>query len=355
MVLRIVALAVALVGGTIASTSYAQNTQQASPRIVWGMKTREHVDLWLHGYAMLQKDTTLIPYFRRGYKEEMTVKKNQANVFTQLDVNSENLADKLNSNRNLINGQFLALYFSNLDEMKNAINIFLAADGSPYKASQQNASTVALVANYFPAREDREWLRLFSQSVFDEDAKFYANYWKQTQNERYGVVTVADSLWNLYRPRLQRFMNYTQQANGSIYLSLPLDGEGRSLNGGKTSSVITTNYPNNEDNAIEVIYTIVHELSGSIAASAVDENTTPNEKRNGVADRLQSMAAVRAGAVVLQRLIPELAEGYARFYLKSANKPVGANPLASLETTFPLRPEMGETLNRQLDIVLGGV
>ena len=36
----------------------------------WPMKTREHVDLWLHGFAMLQDDTTHPPQFRRGYQNE---------------------------------------------------------------------------------------------------------------------------------------------------------------------------------------------------------------------------------------------------------------------------------------------
>ena len=33
----------------------------------WQLDTREHVDLWLHGFAMLQDDQSLVPYFRLGY------------------------------------------------------------------------------------------------------------------------------------------------------------------------------------------------------------------------------------------------------------------------------------------------
>src|SRR6476661_178671 len=45
------------------------------PGQVWPMKVREHVDLWLHGFAMLQEDTTFVPFFKRGYGTEMTVLK----------------------------------------------------------------------------------------------------------------------------------------------------------------------------------------------------------------------------------------------------------------------------------------
>ena len=49
-----------------------------APGESWPIKTREHVDLWLHGFAMLSVDTTKVPYFRRGYRDELTVQKNGA-------------------------------------------------------------------------------------------------------------------------------------------------------------------------------------------------------------------------------------------------------------------------------------
>ena len=42
-----------------------------SPDAVWPTSTREHVDLWLHGYALLTSDTARIPFFRRGYRQQM--------------------------------------------------------------------------------------------------------------------------------------------------------------------------------------------------------------------------------------------------------------------------------------------
>src|SRR5215218_9821283 len=71
-------------GGTVTDGGPATDQNTGSPGVVWPVKTREHVDLWLHGFAMLQEDTTFVPFFRRGYSTEMTVLKNRANVVTQL-------------------------------------------------------------------------------------------------------------------------------------------------------------------------------------------------------------------------------------------------------------------------------
>jgi DNA replication protein DnaC len=47
----------------------------------------------------------------------------------------------------------------------------------------------------------------------------------------------------------------------------------------------------------------------------VNDNTTPNDKRTGVAQRLQSAAAVRTGYLLLQRAAPDLADGLRRLKL----------------------------------------
>src|SRR4051812_8458350 len=83
----------ASVGGGPGGTATNGGVDQTSgaPNVIWPVKTREHVDLWLHGFAMLQEDTTFVPFFKRGYSTNMIVLKNRANVVTQLDANRDNL------------------------------------------------------------------------------------------------------------------------------------------------------------------------------------------------------------------------------------------------------------------------
>ena len=354
------ASACASVGGDTNKTT-TNNTnptpKQTSPAIIWPIKTREHVDLWLHGFAMLQEDTTFVPFFERGYSTNMIVLKNKANVVSQLDANRDKLRARLALNPQLVNAQFVPLSFATWGELTQTVDLFVRANGDPRAASsQQQAGAIAFLAAYFQTGADRDWLRLFVQSLDDESSRFYHSYWLQQQRERSNVLDLVDTLWQrTYRPRMQRFLNNTQQAQGSILLSLPLDGEGRSLTNGKQSNTITVTFPDRPNDAVEAIYVIAHEAVNGIASTAVNDNITPEQRRTGLGERYQSAAAVRGGALLIQRTSPEILDGYMRYYLKSVNRPAGSNVQTAFTATFTLTDTIRDALVRQLDVVLGGI
>jgi hypothetical protein len=344
-------------GGAGSTSGSASDQNVSDANVPWPIKTREHVDLWLHGFAMLQEDTTFVPFFERGYSTNMTVLKNRANVVTQLDANHDKLRARLTLNPQLINAQFVPLSFSSWEELNQAVDAFVRANGDPRAASsQQQANAIAFLAAYFQTGPDREWLRLFVQSLNDERTKFYHSYWIEQQRERSNVLEVVDTLWQrTYRPKMQRFLNNTQQASGDILLSLPLDGEGRSQSNGKQANILTVTFPDRPSDAVEAIYVIAHEAVAGIANVAVSDNITPEQRRSGVGDRYTSSAAVRGAALLLQRVAPELADGYMRYYLKSVNRPVTSSVQTTFNAAFSLPDTIRDALTRQLDIVLGGI
>jgi hypothetical protein len=341
--------------GTSPSTTVGPNPANSGE--AWAIKTREHVDLWLHGFAMVEDDSSLVPYFRRGYRADLNALKSRSNIITQLDANRDRLHARFAVNSQLVNAQFLPLYFDSFDEMSRAFDAFYRADGDPRAgSSQQDAETIALFAGYFPAQADRDWARLFFQSLRDEDNRFYKSYWDQQQRERSVVLTAVNNLWqNTYRARFQPFLNNTSQSAGEVYLSLPLDGEGRTLSAGKRQNATAVTFPLRSSDAAESIYVIAHELVSSLVSTAVNDNTTPNDRRNGVVDRYVASGTVRAGALLLQKIAPELVNGYARYYLQSANRSAGSNPVATLATVFTLPDGIRDAISRQLDVVLGGI
>jgi hypothetical protein len=344
-------------GGGTATNGGPPTQTTPTTNAVWPVKTREHVDLWLHGFALLQEDTTFVPFFKRGYSTDMIVLKNRANVVTQLDANRDKLRARLAINPQLINAQFVPLSFPSWTELSQTVDIFIRAGGDPRAASSQaQAGAIAFLAAYFPTAADRDWLRLFMQSLTDESNKFYHSYWAQQQRERSNVLDLVDTLWqSTYRPRMQRFLNNTQQASGDVLLSLPLDGEGRSLTNGRQSNVITVTFPERPNDAAEAIYVIAHEAVSGIANTSVTDNITPEQRRTGLGDRYQSAAAVRGGALLLQRTSPELLDGYMRYYLRSVNRQAGASVQTTFTTTFSLPDTIRDALTRQLDVVLGGI
>jgi hypothetical protein len=344
-------------GGTATNGGAGPTADQTSPDAVWPVKTREHVDLWLHGYAMLQEDTTFVPFFKRGYSTDMIVLKNKANVVTQLDANHDKLRARLTTNPQLVNAQFVPLSFGTWGDLTQTVDLFIRANGNPRAASsQEQASAIAMLAAYFQTPADRDWLRLFVQSLDDESSKFYHSYWVEQERERSNVLELVDTLWQrTYRPRMQRFLNNTQQAQGTVLLSLPLDGEGRSVTSGKQSNMLTVSFPERPSDAAEAIYVIAHEAVSGIASTAVNDNITPEQRRTGLGERYQSAAAVRGGALLIQRTSPEILDGYMRYYLRSVNRPVGSNLQATFTSTFALADTIRDALIRQLDVVLGGI
>ena len=360
-ILAVLALAGCASGGGGADTgSEGQPTPgQGVSRIdsPWPVKTRSHVDLWLHGFAMVQADTTRIPYFRRGYRDQMVVEKNRMNVTTLLDTNRDKLRARFAVNRDLVNSQFIVYQFASWDEMLQFINLFVDAEGDPRRGTtQQTQQAIAYLAQAFPTTADRDWVKLFAQSLQDENNKFYRAYWTQQQRDRAAVITAVDSAWERgLRPKLSRYFNNTQQARGELFLSLPLNGEGRSVNGGKTQNIITVTFPDTPAAAVEALYVVAHEAIGPVAGQAVSDNTTPSEKRSGAFERLSSASLVRGGLMLLLKSAPEYADGYARYYLRAANLSVGSDPQAALAAAFPLPEAIRDAISRQLDVVLGGI
>lgn len=351
-------LAACASGGQGGQAAQRGEAQPQRPEENWPIKTRYQLDLWLHGYAMVQEDTTLVPYFERGYRDQIMEAKNRANVYTDLDRYASQLRAQMASSKTIVGGQFLALYFDSWDDMRSAIDTFLVAKGNvDYSQNQTVRSIIAVIGASFPTAADRQWLQTFVSALEDESQRFYQSYWNQQQRERSGVAVALDSLWSkVYLPKFRGYLNNTRQNEGEMFISLPLDGEGRTITGGPHSNSVAVTFPEKESDAVEAIYVFTHEVVGALAGQVIADNTTPEEKRNGVAAGYASPAAVRGGVIVLKRIAPELVTGYEQYYLHSAN--VSFTPgteEATMARVFPLPQNILYGMTRQLEIVFGGI
>ena len=342
-------------GAGSSGTSTAGTTPAQTASRVWPVLTRQHVDLWLHGYAMLLRDTSTVPVFRRGYRDRVQGVKTQRGLSTMLDANRERLQSRLSLSPALMNGQFLPLYFGNWDQMRQMIGLFIQAQGNPQAAGDRaTAQYFAVLRQSFGTSADREWLRLFAEALEDERRQFYQQYWTQENGKRITLVRGADSLWQtIYRPKLQGFLNNTQQETGDMILALTIGGEGRTVNFGSRQNAVAVTMP--EQDALEAIYVFAHEVTGSIVATAVNDNLSPAEQRSGAGSRHITLGQVRAGAMLLQRTAPELVPGYTRYYLSQGGFSTSGDINARLVSSYPLPDIIREAIDRQLNIVLGGI
>jgi hypothetical protein len=330
-------------------------TAPAPAARVWPVLTRQHVDLWLHGYALLLRDTATVPVFRRGYRDRVQAVRTQRGISSMLDANRERLQSRLTISPALFNGQFAPLYFANWDQMRQVIQLFIQAQGNPQAAGDQTtAQYFAVLRQSFGTQADRDWLRLFTEALEDERRQFYQLYWSQENGNRIALIRAADSLWTTtYRAKLTGFLNNTQQETGDIVLALTLGGEGRTVNFSSRQNAVAVTMP--EQDAREAVYVFAHEVVGSIVSTAVNDNITPTEQREGAAARLVPIGQVRAGAMLLQRVAPELVAGYTRYYLSQGGFATTGDNAARLVSSFPLPDLIREAIDRQLNVVLGGI
>lgn len=340
------------------SSTGAQTVTTPLIQSTWPVRTREHLDVWLHSYALIAQDTTLVPYFRRGYRDRITAVRRQRGVSTLLDANRDRLLARIAIQPSLAtSGQFLPLYFSSWEQMRQVIDLFVRNNGNPGASNDPTMrSYFAILGRAFESAPDREWLRLFTESVDDESRRFYHDYWTTESRSHAAVVSHVDSLWQRqWRPALQRFLNNTQQPNGELYLSMPLGGEGRTVQFGKVDNAVAGPMPDAMSESEGVLYVMAHEISGSIASAAISDNTTPADKRAGVTSRYEQAAAVRAGAVLLERTIPAAVPGYMRYYLQAAGRSAPTDPRAAFTAAFVIPNSVRDAMIRQFDVILGGI
>lgn len=339
------------------SAGGAVNGAAGAPAAGWSVTTHEHIDLWLHGFALLTGDTARVPLFRRGYRQFIRDLRTRRGAFTQLDANAEKLSARFRVNPALVNGEFLPFYFSSFQQLQQITELFLQSDGDPRSASDPGVQQLfAVLAATFPSPADRDWLRLFVQSLADENDRFYQNYWNSEQTARAAIRQAVDSVWRHFLPRLQRFLNNTQQLSGEVILSLPLGGEGRTVPLSKQQNEVAVGFPETPGSALEALYVFAHETVNAITATAITDNVTPAEQRSGAVGRYSANASVRGGALLVQRAMPELAAGYMRYYLRIAGLAVPpGDPSSAFLEAFPIPDAIRDAIARQLDVVLGGI
>src|SRR5579859_4670101 len=241
----------------------------------WSVNSREHVDLWLHGFAMLTQDTAKVPIFRRGYREQMRGIKQRQNAYTNLDANQDKLAPAIASDPNLVNAQFLALYFSSFPELAQATTYFLQSDGNPQSAADpQMQRDIALLAHTFTTPAERDFARLFVQSLQDESNRFYHAYWMSEQQRRVSGINAVEQRWRatMYA-KFRTFLSHSQQSRGEIVLSLPLGGEGRTVSDAGASSVAVA-FPESNADADAAFYVLAHEVVSHTTDLAITDNIT---------------------------------------------------------------------------------
>ncbi|MCC6430226.1 MAG: hypothetical protein IT354_04905 [Gemmatimonadaceae bacterium] len=330
----------------------------SAPQLVrWPVKTAAHVDVWLHAFALVTNDTTLVPLFKRGYRDSLTVIKNRLGLYTSLDSNRVWLTKGIVISPRYQEAQLLALDVNNWGTLRAFSARFAQLDGDLSRADDAIAFRLRAYETVFPAAEDRAWFRRFWDGVNDEHVQFYIAEHSRTVRARAAVITAVDALWQqVYRTKFDRVLRATNMQSGDLVVSLPLGGSGR-MGGSRERPMVVVPLPDRVADAPQAIYVFAHEIAGIVASSVVVDFTSQAERRSGVADGYVTSGRVLAGALLLERVAPELLDGYRRYYLQHSGAPVDTSMASApaFAARFPLPDKMRNALGQQFDAVLGGI
>ena len=326
------------------------------PLTRWPIKTVEPVDLWLHAFALLIDDTSTPPRFRRGYRDSLTVVKNRANVLTTLDTTRALLAKRLMATPSYLQAQILAFEFDSWFALRTAAERFVLADGDDRKVSDRApVEHFAQFARFFPTAADREWLGIFVIGVQDEQVRFFSAEHSRLVRARNATITAVDSLWQrTYRTRFDRFLTSTGQVNGDVLLSIPLGGEGRVGVGRERQRMIAVPFPARVEDARQVILVLAHELTAVVVSRVLLGSGAASIQRSVAVALAISTAQVRAGAMLLERVAPELVEAYMQFYLTQSGVAVLPPALdATFVRIFDIPVAARDGMREQIDSAVG--
>jgi hypothetical protein len=338
---------------------------EPEPLTGWRVGVADHIALWYHGLAITlastqAADTTSpVPSFDAGYVAEVAAAKRRRGVYpTPLDQRAEEFGAIFRGDEAYRGLEFVPLYFRSANALFSAIDLWNRAEGNPNRAgSAEGARVVAFLSSLFRRPAQRRAVVEWAGLLREEATAFHDAYWQEQLPGLQARGAAVQRAWDAIAPRLADYLDIMQLERGELFLVPALGAEGRLVTRGVASPRAAILVPP-EGRPSTALWAFAHELVYPITGEAIRDYVAPARIRELGEQRLASIAAVRGGAILLERTAPDEADGYRRFYLTAAGReaPDGGESLeAAFEAAFPLPPELAEGLEDAIEQALAGI
>ncbi len=331
--------------------------------IGWRVLTAEHIALWYHGLAYARSsgaplETTVLPRFAPGYVERIVaIKRREGKYPTPLDERAAEFGRIFRGSDVYQGLEFLPLYFRDAEALYSGIDLWNRAGGNPYNAgSAAAAQVVAFLAQLFPRPAERqavvEWVALLRE----EDRAFHDAYWASRADELATAVASVQREWDEIAPAFREYLEYIRFRRGELILVPALGAEGRTVAQGTVPRVAVLEPP--AERPEDAVWSFVHELLYPLVGDVIRENVAPARIRELGEERLASLAAVRGGAILLQRAAPGRLDDYRRFFLEAAGhttRLTNAELERAFNAAFPLEPALLRGLETTIELAFAGI
>lgn len=361
--LRLCLLVLVVCLGACAGQAAPPQTPLTAPT-EWRVDVAKHLGLWYHGLAYLASDSgtvpgegakePVLPLFAPGYVERIVAAKRQAGVYpTPLDQRAAKFAD-LFAGDDYAPLQFVPLYFKNDTALFSAIRVWQEVDGDPRRVStREGAQVIAFLSNMFPRASERRAVGAWTDVLEQEAQAFYDAYWRQQATALRERAAVVQREWDALAPELGVFLDYMELEGGTLFLVPALGAEGRIVARGPGTPVVAVLVPP-PDQPEGAVFAFIHELVYPIVGDVVREHVAPARIREIGRETLETRAAVRGGAFLLDRVAPDRAAAYRRFFLEYVGAGEDASSAAFREA-FPLPEGLEAGLAEAIERTLAGI
>ena len=319
----------------------------------WSVRARPQIDLWYHGLAIIgvEREELLSMYDREYAGAIAQAKRDRGIVATRLDSLADYFRSEFESSSEFRFLDQLGLFFEDatLEQMLAALEA--VADRQTYRRDKVSAVAsdgAAAAAQVFDRVGLRRVLKRYVEALRQEWDVFYGQYWVETIAPDSTSRSALDDFWaTSVAPRLADFLVERRMDGGTILLSAAVGPQGRLFIGDPNT---------NEDNLVivwsrpgasprEPAYYVVKEICYAVVGPALEDLV--EEKVENIS--LRMTAAVRCGALVLDRYAPVLAARYRRTMMRSVGADTVTATIGRFEERFSLEPEILTALQDEID------
>jgi hypothetical protein len=326
----------------------------------WRFAAREHLALWYHGLSLVLPPTDSIPlaiYNDAEQKRALGAGRRPGGSATPLEAIASRTRAEFAGSSAYGNLQFLPLYFDDAQSLFTAIRLWNQAEGDPQRAgSQRAAEAVALLSGMFETPRQRRAVAEFAEALEAESRAYYAGYWDTREPELQPLLEAARREWSTLEDSLASLFNYLEVRSGEALLTPALGPEGRTVTA-RNFVRVAVGTPQVGSTpaaaASEVVFSILHELMYSLVDEPIREHVAPARVREFGEQVLETRAAVRAGAMVLERRAPHKVAEYRAYYLRMSGK--GGTGDSAFRNAYALPLELVSGLGEFLDQALAGI
>lgn len=324
----------------------------------WVFSSIPQADLWFHGMAVVDPiGPGPNPLYDPAYPSEVRRAKANAGLEpTPLDTRSGFFREAFRRDPAFEVLHFIPLYFHRAGraEFFSAMKLLVGTrEGIPRAQTANTAFGLAAVGSVLTTQSQRSLLGEFMAALEAEWDMFFGEWWQEGSATRGRIQNSLQQIWAAeYGPAMAPTLQKMGMSGGVVALVPAIGGEGRifgGTSGNSMDNVLVVSAPTDPERIIEAIYSMLREVSFPVVRRVMERGgrVGGNQREE---ESMAARAAIRSGALMLEKYRPDDLTEYQRFFLTQAGRqvPVGEATEEPFRDEFPIDLEIEQALRGEI-------